>query len=86
MYDHYIQARALEVGKFGNAYTLSIKAQDAYRVDSAVVSADPRSVLCDNPECFFCRGTWFYNKQQWVKYYLWNAPRKLLRKAIKHND
>lgn len=78
MYNHYIQDQTLQIGNFGNAYSLSIKAQDSYRVDKEIIGNNRRYPFCDNPDCFFCRGTWLYNKRDWLSFY----PRAIFKKLL----
>jgi hypothetical protein len=68
----------LEIGRVGDAYSLAIKAADAYRIERALLSRNPRFALCDNPGCVFCRGSLYYNLGDWPVYYLWRVPSILL--------
>lgn len=72
LYSHYVRNEKLICGEIGNAYSIGIKAKDAYTIDYNVIKNDNKYPLCDNPRCFSCRGTWWYNKSDMVKYYLIN--------------
>jgi aminoglycoside N3'-acetyltransferase len=77
-YAHYVRQGKLEIGRVGDAYSLAIKAADAYRIERALLSRNPRFALCDNPGCVFCRGSLYYNLGDWPVYYLWRVPSILL--------
>lgn len=78
-YSDYVSAGALRSGLVGQAYSILIDANDAYRLEHARLAGDPRSALCDDPLCLFCRGSWWYNKRDMLSFY----PRFALRQALR---
>jgi aminoglycoside N3'-acetyltransferase len=78
-YAHYIREEKLTVGHIGQGYALAIRAADAYRIETGLLSRNPRFALCDDPACLFCRGALYYNRRDWLRYYLWQRPMMLLR-------
>ncbi|MSR88610.1 MAG: hypothetical protein EXS67_03035 [Candidatus Margulisbacteria bacterium] len=81
LYGDYIQHQLLRLGWIGNAYTAVIDTKKAYEVDLKVMGSNPRYILCDNPLCFDCRGSWFYNKRDMPLYFLRAIPR-LIKKCL----
>lgn len=73
LYNHYVRNEKLASGTVGNAYSIGIKAQDAYKIDYDVIKNDNKYPLCDNPRCFSCRGTWWYNKSDMLPFYIRNV-------------
>ncbi len=73
-YRHYVQAGVLLAGRVGNAYSIAVKARDAYEIVYAGLKENPRYGLCGDPRCLECNCTWTYN--------LRGIPRYLLTRAL----
>lgn len=69
-YSHYEKAGKLREGYIGEALSYSINAIDAYKIEYDLVKNNPKIALCDNSDCIVCRGTWYYNMQDWPGFYL----------------
>lgn len=78
LYPEYERAGVLRSGDVGRARSMLIDANEAYRIEHARIATDPRSVLCDDPLCAFCRGSWWYNKRDMPLFY----PRFALQQAL----
>jgi aminoglycoside 3-N-acetyltransferase len=76
-YAHYVEKEKLRCGRFGNAYSIAIDARDAFGIELELLRKNKIFPLCDDPECLFCRGSWWYNKGDMFKYYLRYLPRTL---------
>jgi aminoglycoside 3-N-acetyltransferase len=81
VYAHYVTSKKLRTAYFGKAYSISMPAKDAFEISLDLQRRNPRSFLCNDPACFSCRATWFWNWQDWPGYYFRNFI-PLLRKAI----
>lgn len=55
LYQYYIKEKKLLAGHVNNAYSLSIKAKDAYSIDIKIIKNNPNILICDNPNCYRCR-------------------------------
>ncbi len=75
VYARYVTSKKLKTAFFGSAYSISMPAQDAFEISYEMQKANPRSFLCDDPNCFSCRGSWFWNMRDWPIYYLRNGFR-----------
>lgn len=75
LYPEYIKHEALRVGRVNQAYSLSIDAKLAYRIDYNVISKNPSMLLCDNPSCKQCRVF------RWKT--IWRIPFFIMRSLIK---
>jgi aminoglycoside N3'-acetyltransferase len=80
-YSHFVTAGALMTGQFGDAYSVLIDGRKAYEITVDILRRDPKFALCDDPNCFSCRGTWLFNKTDMPSYYARNSVR-LFGKAI----
>jgi aminoglycoside N3'-acetyltransferase len=69
LYPEYERAGLLRRGLVGRAESIAIDAAPACALEEDVLRRDPRSVFCERPLCTFCRGTWLYNKRDWVSFY-----------------
>lgn len=74
VYGHYVKSRLLKTAFFGKAYSISMPAKDAFELSFNLQKKNPRDFLCDDPNCFSCRATWFWNLRDWPGYYLRNLP------------
>lgn len=63
MYRHYMEQNIFKDGVIGDAYSIMVPAAAAYEIDKKVITADPKSVLCDYPDCISCRILNGYNLQ-----------------------
>jgi len=77
-YTYYVQAGILQAGFVGNAYSITVPAQDAYCIEKQILSKHPRFNICGNPDCFMC------NARRWDRVYMlpYFLSRILLRKFI----
>jgi len=75
MYRHYMKKNALKIGTIGDAYSLMVSANVAYETDKEIISANPRSVLCDHLDCIQCRVLNAYNLRA--------APMAIIRNIVK---
>jgi aminoglycoside N3'-acetyltransferase len=64
MYRHYVADSNFRAADVGDAHSILVEASAAYRVERRVLSRDPRSVLCDAPDCLSCRVLRGYNKRE----------------------
>jgi aminoglycoside 3-N-acetyltransferase len=69
LYAEYEKAGLLRRGLVGKAESMLISAPAAYALEHRILSKDPRAVLCDDPLCAFCRGSWLYNKREMLAFY-----------------
>lgn len=72
VYARYVSSKKLKTASFGNAYSISMLAKDAFEISYEMQKKDPRSFLCSDPNCFSCRGTWLWNMRDWPLYYTRN--------------
>jgi aminoglycoside 3-N-acetyltransferase len=84
VYAEYVRQKKLKNSYFGNAYSISMLAKEAFELSYNLQAQNPRSFLCDDPNCFSCRGSWLWNIQDWPSYYFRNSL-KLLRKLFSKN-
>lgn len=82
VYGHYVKSKKLRTTFFGKAYSISMPAKDAFEISLKLQQENPRAFLCDDPQCFSCRATWFWNLQDWPGYYFRNLF-SLLGKVFK---
>ena len=83
-YSHYVRSGKLQCGIVGEAYSIAINARDAFEIELELIKKNNKYPLCDDPTCFDCRGTWWYNKHDMIKYYIKYLP-KTIKKIIKKN-
>jgi aminoglycoside N3'-acetyltransferase len=69
-YSHYVAQEKLVTGLFGSAYSILIRARDAYALELELLRKNPRVALCANPLCLSCRATWLYNKRDMPGYWV----------------
>ena len=77
MYNVYRAAGLLKEGGVVRAPSLLIDAGDAYELDYATLRDDPEALLCDNPECQFCRGLITYGSHSPARYWWSQAGKRL---------
>jgi aminoglycoside N3'-acetyltransferase len=76
-YDLYRKAGILREGTVGNAdASLIMDASAAFAIEREAVVKDPTFSLCDDPDCYSCRGTKYFNRKDMPRYYL-RHPGKL---------
>jgi aminoglycoside 3-N-acetyltransferase len=80
-YDQFVIKNLLISGYIGDAYTVIANARASYDIVYNILTKDPRYALCNDPDCFSCRGTWLYNKRDMPVYYFRNSF-KLVRKLF----
>lgn len=80
LYAHYVSRGLLNTGRVGDAYAVWGDTRELYQVDLEVMKDNPRFILCSDPRCFDCRGTWLYNKRDMPLYYLFVFPRVVMGK------
>jgi len=80
-YSEYVKRGFLRTGTVGGAYSVAIDCKQAYDTELELLRRAPRSALCSNPACMFCRGTLYYNKRDWPVYFLRNGS-AFLRDAL----
>ena len=83
VYAEYVRSKKLRTAYFGNAYSISMNAKDSFEIALAFQKKNPRAFICDDPNCFSCRGTWFWNMRSWPLYYLRNSWR-IFYKLVTH--
>lgn len=81
-YDHYKKKDKLISGMVGNAYSIAISARDAFEIELELIRKNKTYPLCDDPKCFNCRGTWWYNKHDMFKFYIKYLPKTIKRFLI----
>jgi aminoglycoside N3'-acetyltransferase len=74
-YVHYIQAGILRAGFVGDAYSITVPAQEAYCIEKQILSKNPKFNICDDPYCFAC------NVLRWDRAYM--LPFSLIRILLK---
>jgi len=79
-YSHYLMNEKLKCGNVGGAYSICMKAKDAFKIEYDLIKADNKYPLCDDPYCLDCRATWWYNKKDILGYLLRILWAKLHRK------
>jgi aminoglycoside 3-N-acetyltransferase len=67
----------LRAGYYGDAYSVIIDARTAFEIVRDILARNPRAFTCDDPNCFFCRGSWWFNKRDMPGYYVRNFLRLL---------
>ena len=77
LYGTYIKNGALLSGYINGAYSLSIKAKVAYKLDYEILIKSRDFLNCGNKECFHCQSG------QWRS--IWNLPFYLLRRILRDN-
>lgn len=77
LYAHYVSKQFLFSGYIGNAYSVIMDTKKCLDADLEAMKKDPTYILCSDPDCFSCRGTWFYNMKDWPLFYLRAILRKL---------
>ncbi|MEX1241325.1 MAG: AAC(3) family N-acetyltransferase [Cyclobacteriaceae bacterium] len=82
VYSEYVRLRKLRTVFFGNAYSISMLAKDAFEIAYAMHKKNPRAFICKDSHCFSCRGTWFWNMRAWPMYYMRNSWR-ILNKMVR---
>ncbi len=78
-YADYVRDGLLHVASVGDAYSIGIDAASAYELELGKLKRDNTAALCDQPECYGCRGIWRYNKKDWPRYW----SREFGRRALK---
>jgi aminoglycoside 3-N-acetyltransferase len=63
MYGHYVRAGILRGGWVGRAYSIMLNAVESVLVDRAIMTKNPRAVLCDDPWCVSC-ASWSYSRRR----------------------
>jgi aminoglycoside 3-N-acetyltransferase len=71
-YNQFVVNNFLLSGYYGDAYSVLIDAKASYDIVYKTLEKYPRYALCDDPDCFSCRGTWLYNKRDMPSYYFKN--------------
>jgi len=71
-YNEFVVKNILVSGYYGDAYTVLTDLVSSYDIVYRILKTNPRYALCDDPNCFDCRGSWLYNKRDWPKYYARN--------------
>jgi aminoglycoside 3-N-acetyltransferase len=61
LYPSYIRAENFITGDVGGAYSILVRARNAYEVDRDVLARNPLAVLCDRADCVSCRILRGYN-------------------------
>jgi aminoglycoside 3-N-acetyltransferase len=69
LYAHYEKAGLLRAGRVGQAHSVAIDAAPALALEEDLLRRDPRAAFCDRPLCTFCRGTWWFNKRDMLRFY-----------------
>lgn len=69
-YSLYMNEGVLEQLKVGDASSLIIDANEAYRLELEALKARPHYLLCDEPLCFSCRATWKNNKKDIIPFWI----------------
>ena len=82
LYAHYVNKGLLRTGFVGDTYAVLGDTDALYKVDYEVMKDHPRYILCSDPQCFDCRATWWYNKRDMPRYFLWSFPKKLFKKFV----
>lgn len=80
-YKQYVERDNLATGHVGNAWSIAVRAADAYAQEYAVLANNPRYPICDLPDCFSCRMTRGYNKRAIPRALLHRLRRALLKSA-----
>lgn len=81
-YTDYIREGKLRISYVGNAYSICIRARDAFEIEYNILKKNPKYALCQTPDCFSCRGTRLYNKLDMVKYYTSYLPLLVIRRLL----
>jgi aminoglycoside N3'-acetyltransferase len=69
LYADYEKAGLLRKGQVGRAQSIAIDAAPALALEEDRLRRDPRAAFCDRPLCTFCRGTWWFNKRDMLRFY-----------------
>lgn len=79
-YPLYQAKNLFMTGKVGDADAFLIGAAEAYAVEREAVAKAPKFSLCDKRDCFWCRGTRWFNWRDMPSYYLTQVPGKIVRR------
>jgi hypothetical protein len=69
LYADYEKAGLLRTGLVGRAPSIAIDTAPALALEEDRLRRDPRAAFCDRPLCTFCRGTWWFNKRDMLRFY-----------------
>ena len=69
-YGNYVRAGLLKTAFVGDAYSISINARDAYKIEYSLLKQNPKKALCKDLDCKHCRGSLKYNLIDFPKFYL----------------
>jgi aminoglycoside 3-N-acetyltransferase len=84
-YSQYVREGKLLTGWVGDAYSIAIKAAEAYEIEYAALKRNPKAALCFNRDCEFCRGGVYYNLSDWPGFYFRHIP-KIIRKLWEYSS
>jgi aminoglycoside 3-N-acetyltransferase len=82
-YPLYRAKSLLMAGKVGDADSYLIRTPDAVQVETEAVAKSPIFSLCENPECFECRATKWFNLRDMAPFFFVRAPKKLLKRVTR---
>ena len=88
LYKHYILDNNFSTGYVGNAYSILVRAGDAYRVEKQLLMENPRAVLCDSSGCLSCRILRRYNMMAAplaIPYWIKNKYQRVYKKNEKQD-
>jgi aminoglycoside 3-N-acetyltransferase len=82
-YPLYDERSLVRTGLVGDADSYLIDAAEAFAVEREAVKKSSASFLCDDPQCFSCRGTKLFNASDMPRYFLTQLPRKFMRRLLR---
>lgn len=82
-YGFYVKNQLLTQGFIGNAYTILMNANEAYKIDYDILKKNPKMTLCDNPSCMLCRARRWDNLKDMPMYFIKYLFPKMIKKVFK---
>ena len=83
-YSDLIVGKQLSIGQFGNAFSVISPGKPCYEIIRTRIKENPRYALCDSPMCATCRGSWLYNKRDFVPFYFRYVINRIKKAIINH--
>jgi aminoglycoside N3'-acetyltransferase len=53
-YSHYVRKGLLRSGLVGDAYSIAVPLTEAYQIERALLSENPKFAICGDPRCVMC--------------------------------
>ena len=79
-YGFYLKNEILTQGYIGNAYTIIVKAKEAYLIDRQILKTNPKITICDDLTCMLCRSRRWDNLSDLPRFLLTQIIPKIFKK------